>query len=70
MKMYRIEIWRYHGIVDVYTSNNIKKVLTWYKRIGKIVMTMAVVRFIYTNMTMRFHLKIVMNWDFMIKGKW
>ena len=32
MKMYRIEIWRYHGIVDVYTSNNIKKVLTWYKK--------------------------------------
>ena len=32
MKIYRIEIWRFHKIVDVYTSNSIKRVLTWYKK--------------------------------------
>ena len=28
---YKIEIWKYHRIVDVYESDNIKNVLEWYK---------------------------------------
>lgn len=29
--MYKIEIWRFHCVVDTYTRNNIKEILKWYK---------------------------------------
>ena len=28
---YKIEIWRFHSIVDVYENDDIKEVLEWYK---------------------------------------
>lgn len=29
--MYKINIWRFHCIVETYISNNIKDILKWYR---------------------------------------
>lgn len=28
---YKIEIWQYHSIVETFESDNVKKVLAWYR---------------------------------------
>lgn len=30
-KEFKIEIWQYHCIVDIYESDNIEEVLEWYR---------------------------------------
>lgn len=29
---YKIEIWRYHSIVDTYQSKSLNKILRWYNK--------------------------------------
>ena len=31
---YKIEIWQWHDITEIYKSNNIKNILLWYKTEG------------------------------------
>ena len=36
MMRYRIEIWQYHHISDIYESNDIREIMNWHVKNGNV----------------------------------